>query len=520
MFITLSFFQTIGNILIFLIVLSIVINIHELGHFFFAKKAGILCHEFSFGMGPRLWSKKFGETVFSIRAIPFGGYVSMAGEEIESDIIKIGQKVRLGFDKDNYVNRIVVDASNTNYHDYLEVVVESYDLSSEEGNRLYINEYSVKRTAMYVIDKKHLQITPKDRSFVNKTKWQRFLATFGGPLMNFILAFVVFLIISFAVGVPDGDSTIISEVSEEAPATDVLLAGDKILKINDVDVLTWDGEINSVSSELDKFTSSYIFVVERDGEELTLDGISPQYIFYGLGFTSTFGTEDLIIDTPLYVNTELMSGDIIISIDGIAMNSWQDVINYASDHQDGSSEDNPTEIVVERGTEQLTIQYVAYGTAVLDAQGYDYFYWRVGIIGTNKFRFFGSFESAGSSFVHAGTSIFKTLGLMFSSDDQVGVSDLSGFVGIFSITSQAAAGGIISLLSWIGFLSVNLGIVNLLPIPALDGGRLVFIGYEAITKKRPNQKFENILHTIMFFLLMAFLLFITYNDILKLFGLK
>ena len=59
MFITLSFFQTIGNILIFLIVLSIVINIHELGHFFFAKKAGILCHEFSFGMGPRLWSKKF-----------------------------------------------------------------------------------------------------------------------------------------------------------------------------------------------------------------------------------------------------------------------------------------------------------------------------------------------------------------------------------------------------------------------------------------------------------------------------
>ncbi|OQX93532.1 MAG: hypothetical protein B6I17_02215 [Tenericutes bacterium 4572_104] len=108
---------------------------------------------------------------------------------------------------------------------------------------------------------------------------------------------------------------------------------------------------------------------------------------------------------------------------------------------------------------------------------------------------------------------------MFSSD-QVGVSDLSGFVGIFSMTSKAAEAGIISLLSWTGFLSVNLGIVNLLPIPALDGGRLVFIGYEAITNKKPNKKVENWLHTIVFFLLMGLLVFITYNDILRLIGLK
>ena len=79
------------------------------------------------------------------------------------------------------------------------------------------------------------------------------------------------------------------------------------------------------------------------------------------------------------------------------------------------------------------------------------------------------------------------------------------------------AAGLISLLSWVGLLSVNLGIVNLLPIPALDGGRLIFIGYEVIVGKKPNQKFENALHTAMFFLLMGLLLFITYNDILRLF---
>lgn len=588
MLITMSILQTIGNILIFLIVLSLVINIHELGHFFFAKRAGILCHEFSFGMGPRLWSKKFGETIFSIRAIPFGGFVSMAGEEIESDIVKVGQKIRLGFDRDNLVNRIVLDANDSNYGDFLEVKVESFDLSSEEGTTLHINDHEVKRTALYVMGKKHIQITPKDRSFVYKSKWQRFLATFGGPLMNFILAFVVFLIIGFIVGVPDYDSTRIGEVDPSAPAATILEEGDIIRSINGVDITSWNGETNSVNSELNSETDHYIFVVERDGQLITLDSIEPQYVFYGLGFTSDITSDDVVIGTPLYISTLLAPGDKVISIDGVAMNSWDDVIAFANGYLNGSTEEDPTSIVVFReksyaslsGTvvsitlntetnlqevvvakddcgafcrlfgnqnetlflaadetllidtgsqitegEQIgelgtyTIEYVAYGTDVLDAMGYDVFYSRVGIVGSFKFSFFGSFGSAWTSFSNAGTSIFKTIGLLFSSN-QVGVGDLSGFVGIFSMTSQAAAGGLISLLGWIGLLSVNLGIVNLLPIPALDGGRLVFIAYEAVTKRKPNQKFENMLHTIMFFLLMALLIFITYNDILRLFGLK
>nr|HPJ23772.1 site-2 protease family protein [Bacillota bacterium] len=161
MLITLSIFQTFLNIIIFLLVLSIVINIHELGHLFFAKRAGILCHEFSFGMGPRLWSKKVGETVYSIRAIPFGGYVSMAGEEIESEIIKDGQKIRLGFDINGEVTRIVLKSSDPNYHDFHEIKVETFDLTSPEGTRLFINEYTVNRKAMYMMDKKQRQITPR-----------------------------------------------------------------------------------------------------------------------------------------------------------------------------------------------------------------------------------------------------------------------------------------------------------------------------------------------------------------------
>ncbi|OQX93533.1 MAG: hypothetical protein B6I17_02220 [Tenericutes bacterium 4572_104] len=314
MMITLTITQTVWNIIIFLIVLSLVINIHELGHLFFAKRAGILCHEFSFGMGPRIWSFKKGETRYSIRAIPFGGFVSMAGEEIEADVIKVGQKVRLGFDKDNLVNRIITNTTDPNYSDYLEVTIEEYDLSSEEGNKLYINEFEVKRNAMYIMDKNHIQIAPKDRSFSYKTKWQRFITAFGGPLMNFVLAYFLF--------------------------------------------------------------------------------IEPQYVFYGLGFTSSPDADELVIDTPLYIKTELESGDKIISIDGIVMNTWDDVVDYANTHKEGSTEENPTTIVIERNGKLKTFQYVVYGADVLDAQGFPYLYTRIGISASSKFSFFGSFGSA------------------------------------------------------------------------------------------------------------------------------
>jgi len=591
--ITLTILQTFTNILIFLVVLSLVINIHELGHLFFAKRAGILCHEYSFGMGPRLWSTKRGETVYSIRAIPFGGYVSMAGEEIESDIIKAGQKVRLGFDGSGEVTRIVVKSSNPNFHDFLEVKVEDFDLFSPEGSRLFINEFTVNRKAMYVMDKKHIQITPKDRSFTHKSKLNRFLVAFGGPLMNFVLAYLVYLIIAFAVGVPNTAVTEIGAISPDAPAGIVveyddenipltlIRAGDLIISIDGVEVNSWDGETNSVSSELSKANETVEIVIVRDGETIVLENIIPQWIFYGLGFMSTVGTDELIISSPLYLDSEIKSGDRLVAIESVPMNSWADVRYFAESHSVGSSDKNDlydfmvyrlttsevlgtvtgitrddqtgfTEIAVTlddttddpvlynvKNSESLLVQvgdavevgtqlssggyytfsHIIYGTDVLDAMGYTLYYSRIGITSTSQFSFFGSFASAWDSFLAAGSSIFKTLGLLFSSN-LVGISDLSGFIGIFSMTSAAAAGGMISLLSWIGLLSVNLGIVNLLPVPALDGGRIVFIGYEVVAGKKPNQKIENMLHTLMFFLLMAFLVFITYNDILRLFGLK
>ena len=97
------------GILSFIIALGVIILVHELGHFIVAKKGGILCHEFSIGMGPAVWSKKKGETTYSIRAIPLGGYVAMAGEEAEKEMVKVGQKVGLLLGKNACVEKIYLN---------------------------------------------------------------------------------------------------------------------------------------------------------------------------------------------------------------------------------------------------------------------------------------------------------------------------------------------------------------------------------------------------------------------------
>ncbi len=510
--------SVLGNILLFVLVLSIVICIHELGHFYFAKKAGILCHEFSFGMGPRIWSKKKGETTFSIRAFPFGGFVSMSGEEINKEMVNVGDTVKLMFDELGHVKRIILKPKANAYADIENTVVEKIDLWGENMSPLYINDYPVRRDAFYMMDGVDMQIAPQERNFNSKNKRQRFMVTVAGAMMNIILAFVVFLIIAMAWGVADPSSTVISDITIDTPAYSILEPNDKIIAINGIQIFSWseDNNLASVNTELAKYTTEdIIFTVERNGVIMVLEPIQKQFLFYSLGFASLVGTTDLIIGTPLYKTTELKAGDKIVSIDGVTFANWQEVIDFSMTYE-GSTEEDPTTIIVDRQGELLTFNYIAYNEETLSAMGQTDFYARVGITGSTKFSFFGSFKSAMISLYNSSISIYATLGLLFTSD-QVGVGDLSGFIGIYSITSEAAKDGLRSLLSWVGLLSVNLGIVNLLPIPALDGGRLAFIAYEAVTKRKPNQKVENLLHTIVLFLLLGLMVFITYKDILRLF---
>ncbi|MDE6660993.1 MAG: site-2 protease family protein, partial [Anaeroplasmataceae bacterium] len=269
------------SIIAFILILGIIIIIHEGGHFLFARRAGILCHEFSIGMGPAIYKKKFGETTFCIRAIPIGGYVSMAGEEVTNELIKIGDQIGLNI-LDGKVSEIVtVEDAEAQIHG--EVV--NLDLYGKDGNPLYITindgfqdqYYEVLEDAFYVLKKdSKLQITPYDRSFESKTLLQRFLTLFAGPFMNFILAIILYLIVSFATGVPNYNSNVVGSVStantsmlieEDGKVTTKLQKGDKILEVNGKAVATW----TELSKELDKLlensTTKVQFKIERSGAE-------------------------------------------------------------------------------------------------------------------------------------------------------------------------------------------------------------------------------------------------------------
>src|SRR6056297_2727891 len=178
------------NILVFVFILGLVILIHEFGHFVMAKRANILCHEFSLGMGPILWSKRKGETLYCVRAIPIGGYVMMAGEEVDQEMIKVGQEVRLQTDDYGQVVKIILNTKDEAYMDLDLVTIENKDLTGKNNEPLYINDYLVKRDAFFVLKDRELQVSPDERNFGSKTKMQRFLSIVAGPVMNFVLAYV------------------------------------------------------------------------------------------------------------------------------------------------------------------------------------------------------------------------------------------------------------------------------------------------------------------------------------------
>ncbi len=539
------------GILVFLFVLSLVIIIHELGHFIAARKAGILCHEFSLGMGPVVWSKKKGETVYSIRLFPLGGFVAMAGEELKDEVIKVGDQVRVVFNELRNVQKLILDHKEEKWQEYELITVEKIDLVGQKKDgfftALYINDYAVARNAMYVVNGKEIQLAPADRNFNTKNKRQRFLAIFGGPFMNFVLAFFVFVLFGLVRGFPAEESTQIGLIGEASPAEGLIIEKDVITQIDGVDVFTWD----EISAELDRDLSVRFveFRLTRNGEPVFVT-IEPVIQMYGVGLYSMVGAgEDLLIggffgdnarievcltenlldpaiddveeltcdiDSQGEAHSTFIENDEILEIDQVVVTDWATVISLVQSNTEG----DPIEFTILRDGIELEITIIEpWGEDVLNTQGLPLVDSSIGIGPTYKFHLFKSVEYGIIGIKESSTMIFDTLALLFG-NDQVGVSDLAGPLGIYQLTSNALSQGFVSLLGWVGLLSVNLAVINLLPIPALDGGRLVFLGYEVLTGHKPNQKVENTLHYAMYLLLMSLFVFITYNDILRLIGIK
>ena len=412
------------KIIVFILVLSVIIVIHELGHFLTAKKYGVLCHEFSVGMGPAIYKKKKGETTFAIRAIPFGGYVSMAGEQFVEDIIKPGDKIGLNI-KDNEAYEIVLD--DTTVCDVRGRIIKR-ELYSRHGEPLEIElclddsisdenlssasgvSYAVKEDAFFVEGKTRMQLAPYNRCLESKKLWQRFIIMFAGPFMNMVLAMFIYLLCYIAQGTPMYQSTTIGEVADGYAASDVLEQGDKILKVNGYEIDSWYDYKNQMNACIDNGIIDVVLTINRDGEiiEKTL---SANVYVNSIGLSNVITEKSKYYTDPSLVmgaivgdyglrykdsvsddDPQISTGDIITAInitnygDSYSADNWQpitswsdliialkdlDVANIYFRYQDVSLEEDGTLVYTERDTYIDEQRVQSYGNEVLDSQNVD-----------------------------------------------------------------------------------------------------------------------------------------------------
>ncbi|WP_368504082.1 RIP metalloprotease RseP [Alkalihalophilus sp. As8PL] len=410
----------------FIIVFGLLVFIHEWGHLYFAKRAGILCREFAIGFGPKLFSFKRNETVYTIRMLPLGGFVRMAGEDPEMVEIKPGYEIGLVFNQKQEVTQIIIN--NKSKHPEAKVVqVEKIDLEHELYIQAYddkeLMRYKVNDKAVMVKDELPTQIAPWNRQFGSKTVGQRALAIFAGPMMNFVLAFVLLAALALMQGIPV-DRAEIGEIMEDGAAENAgLQEGDQVTSIENTPVDTWE-EMTSI-------------IQQNPNEEITFSVVRN-------------GAPESIAVTP-------------------------------------------AERVGQMG----------------DAEGF------IGVTQPREFSVLGSLAFGVTQTYLFMTMIFEVLGLLITG--QFSLDYVAGPVGIYNYTGEAAALGIFVLMQWAAALSVNLGIINLLPIPAMDGGRLVFIGLEGLRGKPIDPQKEGMVHLVGFALLFLLVIFVTWNDINRLF---
>ena len=554
------FWTYVIGIIVFALILGIIVLLHEGGHFIMARRAGIMCYEFAIGMGPVIYSKKKGETVYSIRAIPIGGFVSMAGEEVESNVLTGYHRCQLVINN-GIVEEIMVDEKKFDSNQPIYSIVSNDLIGTKEAlpDELYIivkddedNEikYVVKRDVIIKFPKKQvIQNAPYEKNFVNKSIGQRFLAVFAGPFMNFVLAIVVFFILGICTGYADPNVTYIDNIVDGTPAYEAgLRDGDEILyittdsldSIKEEDYFTkWE----DISKALNDCATGkvdyagYLNVLYRRDDTINKTKVYPNnYInTIQIAFAHAYNDDNnnLLIgefarnnETSLSYKAGIRKGDTLVSVNGVVFNNRAEAMAYF--YSDASQEKFEYEVVVERAGKQETYTIDGFSMQALFDNGIQPSKVQMEITAEYQRSFL---KNLYMPFVETGNSallVFKTLGLLFT-DKSVGISDLSGPIGILDATVSMIdirdANGklmigeiIISLLNWIAMLSVNIGLLNILPLPALDGGRIAFIIYEAITRKKPNAKVENIIHSIGFILLMALFVIVAFNDVLRLFG--
>ena len=415
------------GILTFILVFGIIVVVHEFGHFYFAKKSGILVREFAIGMGPKIFAHigKNG-TAYTIRILPLGGYVRMAGWGDDTTEIKTGTPVSLTLTDDGKVKRINLSGKKLD-QTALPMQVTQFDFE----DKLFIKGLVLEEEKTFAVDHDatvveadgtEVRIAPLDVQYQNATIWGKLITNFAGPMNNFILGVVVFWILIFMQGgVRDVDTNQFHIMPQGALAKVGVPETAQITKIGSHEVSNWESLIQAVESET------------KDKTAPTLDVT-----------ISEKGSDKQVTVTP-----EESQGRYLLGV-------------------------------------------------------------QPGIKSDFLSMFVGGFTTAADSALRI-LSALKNL--IFQPD----LNKLGGPVAIFKASSDAAKNGIENVLYFLAMISINIGIFNLIPIPALDGGKIVLNILEAIRRKPLKQEIETYVTLAGVVIMVVLMIAVTWNDIMRLF---
>lgn len=442
----------------FIFVLSVVVFIHEAGHFVAAKLNGIYVVTFSIGFGPKILKKRIGETEYAISALPFGGYVKMAGE------------------------------------------TEMVDGKDDEKDEL-------------------LADIPPDRFYRSKTPWQRITVVLAGPFMNALLAIVLFVMSIWSQGVFIANPRdIIVSVTADSPAeTAGFLPGDVVLSINGEEVVAGKEISDLVTYEEDAISR---FVVVRVADTLEID-VSPAWneeekrFVIGIFSYSRPIIGDVKRDGPAY-DAGMRSGAMVLSVNDTTINTYIELEQLVHDRLDV-----PLDFVWVQGGDTMSSTITPEGMdAAKEGEKLDVI--QVGAIGINEHYEkemvgFGESVKLGSrAFKEMFLGIMLFLKKLFTG--QASFRAVGGPLRVGVMVGEMVRWGFNYLVNFIAFFSLNLAIFNLLPILPFDGGHFVIFLVEGLTGKKPGPKVEEIMGQVGFIILIALMAFIFAVDIFNIFG--
>ena len=438
----------------FLVLIGILVTIHEYGHFIVARLCKVHVQTFSLGMGPIIYKRKDKHgTEFALSALPLGGYVSM----ITNKLIEVEPEIKEQFTKEQLKN-----------------------------------------------------------TFDSKPKWQRAAIMIAGPLANFILSILVFCFI-FMNTIDPNNVAVIKSVDKSAYIQSVsnIAVDDQLLGINSqlitdpkdfsLELLSYAGLTGKIDLLLKNNDSSETYVESIYVEDFLDTSEAQKDPMSGLGLAIEYRSLPIIGGVSQGSAADLAGiniGDQIIEIGGQSINYIQDI--------KGLIKENPGKelrFVIKRNGEEI------YKSILIDSnlnQG-DVTQGSLGVNFGSQRGFISSLNKAVYETYNLSIKTLLFIGKMLTGN--MGADNLSGPIGIAQMAGDTAKAGVIPFLYLMALLSISLGVLNLLPLPVLDGGQLVLLGVEAVRGKPLPEKVENYVFTIGAVLVGMLMIFAVFNDI-------